>query len=102
MPNKWIDHVKQWAAANGKSYGCAITDKACKDAYTKVVKKTIKEIRQEQKIINQAQARNQLLNRIKSMTEDEKQVLQMRYNNLNNDIKEDIKKNYSKYYNKLF
>lgn len=29
----WTDHVKRWAAAHGKTYGCAITDPKCKAAY---------------------------------------------------------------------
>ncbi len=29
----WVDHVKRWAAANGKSYGCALSDPRCKAAY---------------------------------------------------------------------
>jgi hypothetical protein len=30
---KWTDHVKSWAAANNKSYGCAISDPRCKASY---------------------------------------------------------------------
>jgi hypothetical protein len=29
----WTDHVKKWAKAHGKSYGCAMSDPACKKAY---------------------------------------------------------------------
>ena len=33
MPNRWVTHVKQWAAANGVSYGCAMSMPECKQAY---------------------------------------------------------------------
>ena len=33
MPNAWISHVKQYAAANNTSYGCAMTMPGCKAAY---------------------------------------------------------------------
>ena len=36
------------------------------------------------------------------MTEDDKPLIKMKFNSLNNKIKEDIKNNHSKYYNKLF
>ena len=103
MSNAWITHVKKFAQENNKSYGCAISDPACKNSYEKVVKKSKKELREEQSIINKAQARNQFLNRVKNMTsDDEKPILKMRFNSLNESIREDIKKNYVKLYNKLF
>ena len=49
MPNAWVTHVKQYAAANKLSYGCAMTDSSCKAAYkskkepTKTVTKKTKE-----------------------------------------------------------
>ena len=33
MPNAWVTHVKQYAAANKLSYGCAMTDSSCKANY---------------------------------------------------------------------
>ncbi len=36
------------------------------------------------------------------MTEEEKPILKMKYNLLNESIKKDIKDNYPKYYEKLF
>ena len=102
MPNSWITHVKKFAQENNKSYGCSISDPACKNSYEKVVKKSSKEKREEQRVINQTQARNQLLNRIKSMTDDDKPILKMKFNSLNETIRDDIKQNFSKYYNKLF
>ncbi len=35
MPNAWVTHVKQYAAANNTSYGCAMTMPGCKAAYKK-------------------------------------------------------------------
>jgi len=35
MPNAWVTHVKQYAAANNTSYGCAMSDSNCKAAYKK-------------------------------------------------------------------
>ena len=102
MTNPWIKHVKAFAQENNKSYGCSISDPACKNSYEKVVKKSKKEIREQQWIINQSQARNQLLNRIKSMTDDDKPILKMKFNSLNETIRNYIKQNYNKYYNKLF
>ena len=102
MPNAWITHVKNFAKENNKSYGCAISDPACKISYEKVVKKSKKELREEQRVINQTQARNQILNRIKTMTDDDKPILKMKFNSLNETIRNDIKQNFSKYHNKLF
>jgi len=33
MPNKWIEHVKAFAAKNNLSYGCAISKPECKSSY---------------------------------------------------------------------
>lgn len=38
MPNKWIEHVKQFAADNKVSYMCAIADPRTKETYTKTEK----------------------------------------------------------------
>ncbi len=49
MPNPWVSHVKQYAAANNTSYGCALSMQECKAAYkskkepTKTVTKKTKE-----------------------------------------------------------
>ena len=102
MANAWIEHVKKYSKDNNKSYGCSISDPQCKATYKPVIKKTKKEKREEQTIINQTQARNQFLNRLKDMKEDEKPILKMKFSTLNESIREDIKNNYSKYYNKLF
>lgn len=44
MPNKWIEHVKQFAADNKISYMCAIADPRTKETYTKT-EKPIKKIK---------------------------------------------------------
>lgn len=103
MTNPWINHVKKFAKENNRSYGCSISDPACAASYTKVIKKSKKEKRNEQRLINQSQARNQFLNRVKNMSsDDEKPILKMRFNSLHETIRNDIKDNYSKLYNKLF
>ena len=33
MPNTWVSHVKQFAADNNLSYGCAPSMAECKDSY---------------------------------------------------------------------
>ena len=35
MPNKWVEHVKAYASANGLSYACAMTNADCKASYKK-------------------------------------------------------------------
>lgn len=44
MPNKWIEHVKQFAADNKISYMCAIADPRTKETYTKT-EKPIKKVK---------------------------------------------------------
>jgi len=103
MTNPWIKHVKAFASDNNKSYGCAITDQACKDAYTKVIKISKKQKREERNKYYYDQFKYDMIDRIKKMKEDsEKPIIRMKFNMMNKDIKEDIKNNYSKYYNKLF
>ena len=110
MANKWIEHVKKFSKDNNKSYGCSISDPACKNSYKPVVKKTSKEIAEEKK--KKREERNKfyydqfkydMIDRIKKMKEDnEKPLLKMKFNTLNKAIRDDIKENYTKYYNKLF
>jgi hypothetical protein len=33
MPNAWVNHVKQYAATNKISYGCALSMSECKSSY---------------------------------------------------------------------
>jgi hypothetical protein len=33
MPNRWVDHVKSFAAQNNLSYACALSTPDCKDSY---------------------------------------------------------------------
>ena len=40
MPNKWIEHVKEFCKKNNISYGCALSHPDLKKDYEPVVKKT--------------------------------------------------------------
>lgn len=40
MANKWVQHIKQWAAEHNTSYGCALTDPKCRESYVPMEKKT--------------------------------------------------------------
>jgi hypothetical protein len=42
MPNRWIEHVKQFAADNKVSFGCALSDPNMKNTYKKDEKTQIK------------------------------------------------------------
>ena len=33
MPNRWVSHVKEFAADNNLSYGCALSKPECKETY---------------------------------------------------------------------
>jgi hypothetical protein len=33
MPNRWVEHVKEFSRKKGLSYGCAISDPECKATY---------------------------------------------------------------------
>ena len=35
MPNKWVEHVKAFAAKNNLSYACALSKPECKQSYQK-------------------------------------------------------------------
>lgn len=47
--NKWTTFVKEWAAKNNLSYGCAMTKPECKDEYRKANPKPIKITKKRQK-----------------------------------------------------
>lgn len=103
MTNSWITHVKQFAKENNKAYGCSISDPACATSYTKVVKVSKKQKRDERNKYYYDQFKYDMIDRIKKMkTDSEKPIIRMKFNMLNSKIKEDIKQNYSKYYDKLF
>jgi hypothetical protein len=40
MPSAWIQHIKDFAAKNNLSYGCAMSDPQCKATYVSVKKPT--------------------------------------------------------------
>ena len=101
MANKWIEHVKEYAKKHNISYACALSHPDLKKEYQPVVKKTYKQKREEKEQIIFTQLKNKILSKIKNMTEDDKPLIKMKFNSLNNNIKEDIKNNHSKYYNKF-
>ena len=103
MTNPWVQHVKQFAKENKKAYGCSISDPACTASYTKVVKISKKQKRDERNKYYYDQFKYDMIDRIKKIKEDsEKPIIRMKFNMLNKNIKEDIKQNYRKYYDKLF
>ena len=102
MVNKWIEHVKEFSKKHNISYACALSHPNLKNDYQKVIKKTYKQKREEKEQIIFDQLKYNILSKIKNMTEDDKPLIKMKYNNLHNSIKEDIKNYHSKYYNKLF
>ena len=102
MVNKWIEHVKEFSKKHNISYACALSHPNLKNDYQKVIKKSYKEKQEEKQKIIFNQLKNNMLSKIKNMTEDDKPLIKMKFNSLNNSIKEDIKNNHSKYYNKLF
>jgi len=42
MPNKWTEHVKQWAKDHNSTYGCSISDPECKRSYALKYPKPVK------------------------------------------------------------
>jgi len=102
MPNKWIEHVKEFSKKNNIPFGCALSHPDLKKDYQPVIKKTYKQKREEKEKVIFDQLKYNILSKIKNMTEDDKPLIKMKYNNLHNSIKEDIKNNHSKYYSKLF
>ena len=50
MPNAWVTHVKQYAAANKLSYGCAMTDSSCKANYKSKKEPKTKESKETKEI----------------------------------------------------
>jgi hypothetical protein len=46
MSNPWVSHVKQYAAANKMTYGCAMSDSSCKAAYKKEPSKESKKTKE--------------------------------------------------------
>jgi len=102
MPNKWIEHVKQFSKTHNLSYGCALSHPDLRTTYTPVIKKSHKEKREEREEIIFNQIRNNILSKIKHMNDDDKPLIRMKFNGLNIKIKDDIKNNYPKHYDKLF
>ena len=102
MPNKWIEHVKEFSKKNNIPFGCALSHPDLKKDYQPVIKISAKQKREEREKIIFQQIRNNLLSKIKTMNDDDKPLIRMKYNSLHSTIKDDIKNNYTKYYDKLF
>ena len=91
--NKWILHVKKYAEENNISYACAITDHKCKELYNPVVKLTKK----EKEVVNQKifmeqypRAFLQKLVNIKQKPNEEKVLLQNKFNRFTQELKDKI------------
>jgi len=39
MVNRWVEHIRKFAKENGKTYGCALSDPACRASYKPLPKK---------------------------------------------------------------
>ena len=102
MPHKWIDHVKDFSKQHNISFGCALSHPDLKKDYVPSVKKSNKEKAEEKKQIIINQMTSYLINRIKTMNDDDKPLVRMKFNSYSSDIQANIKENYPKYYNKLF
>jgi hypothetical protein len=102
MPHKWIDHVRDFSKKHNISYACALSHPDLKKEYVPVVKKSHKEKQDEKKRITINQMTHYLINRIKTMNDDDKPLIKMKFNSYSTEIQNNIKNNYSKYYNKLF
>ena len=102
MVNKWIEHIKTFAKQNNLSFACALNHPKLKETYTPIIKKSYKEKREEIMKINQINVITTFIKRIKTMEDDDKPLMKMKYNGFNQSIKDIIKKDYTKYYNKLF
>ena len=87
MVNKWIEHVKEFSKKHNISYACALSHPDLKNDYQKVIKKTYKQKREEKEQIIFNQLKNNMLSKIKNMTEDDKPLIKMKFNSLNNSIK---------------
>ena len=102
MPNKWIQHVKDFATKNQISYSCALSHPNIKDGYVKVVKKSKKEINEEKIKIFVAQNIEMLKNKIKNMDPDDKPIIRMKVKGYNQAVQDGLRDKYPKYYKKLF
>jgi hypothetical protein len=102
MPNKWIEHVKEFSKKNNISYACALTHPDLKKEYQPVIKRSYKEKMDEKRNLIQKEEIKIFIKKIKNMSDDDKPLLKMKFNSLNSKIRDDIKNNYAQYYDKLF
>ena len=102
MPNKWIEHVKEFSKKNNISYACALTHPDLKKDYEPVIKRSYKDKMDEKRNLIQKEEIKIFIKKIKNMSDDDKPLLKMKFNSLNSKIRDDIKNNYAQYYDKLF
>ena len=72
MPNAWVTHVKQYAAANKTTYGCALSMPECKAAYKKEptkVPKTKESKKEDTKVYSRESAKKYYDQHIKTNPE---------------------------------
>jgi hypothetical protein len=91
MSNSWIQHVKEYAKKNNVSYGCALSQPDIKDGYIPVKKISKKQMLEDR---NKTSILNSFVKRVKEMTDEDKPIVLMKYNNLSSDLKELFKNKY--------
>ena len=101
VQNRWIQHVKSYAQKNGLSYGCALSKPDLKDGYTPSVKMSNKERMKKKDDAIIKSIVNSLINKIKTLTDENRPVVLMKFHAASSDVKEIIKKDYPIYYSKL-
>lgn len=102
MKNKWVEHVQTFAQDNNMTYGCALNDPNITKNYTKVVKKSKKQINEERNNLFISQNIELLKNKIKNMKDDDKPIIKMKVNSYNKATRDGLKAKYPNYWDKLF
>lgn len=89
MPNKWVEHVKQWSAENNMTYGCAVSKPECREAYHK--KNLTKKYEKEQQPKEMEQMGKEDINRTKKPEKEKgqqsKEIEQMSKEDINRAMK---------------
>lgn len=102
MPNKWIEHVKDYSKKNNMSYACALSDPDIKNNYEKVVRKSKKQIKDEKIQLFIAQNIEMLKNKIKNMKDEDKVIIRMKVNSYNKTVRDGLQLKYPRLWEKLF
>ena len=85
MGNRWLDHVRDYSKKYNISFACALSLKACRDAY-----KSHDDIKQE----NIKLTSNNFARELKNMKDENKPLLRMRFNKYSKQVQEHIEKQY--------